>query len=266
MRVPPLLLSFSLTLVPNAWAQAAPDVPVEVAIPTAQSRIDEAVRLYQTGRSQEAQAELAKIVNDSTPMSEDLRQKARLYLGEVLYLQGNKEEARRLFEAILERDSSFIIDPFQHPPDVCGFFETIRAYMRPSIEPKANQVPTGPIPRMPASAYYGFGIYQMQHGNRRLGTVMAIGQTAMAALSIATFGGLLEERTWASGSDLSGLRTKRTVQWTTTGAFYAFWFWGTINATQHWRANVYMQPSTGVGNNPNAQSPRIHIGFTIPTQ
>ena len=262
----PFLVFMTLSFSRSAWAEdAAPEVG-EILSLTPEARLKQAVRLYQTGNPEKAQTSLARLANDPGPIDESLRQQARLYLGEVLYLQQNKEEARRLFEAILQRDSDFVIDPFQHPPDVCGFFETVRAYMRPTVEPTTASVPAGPVPRTPASAYYGFGIYQMQHGKKRLGTVMAVGQTAMAVLSIASFGGLLDNRSWKNDNELQALRTKRAIQWSSTAGFYTFWAWGTVHASRHWRANVHLQPAgNGTGSGKN-DTPRIHIGFTIPTR
>jgi len=262
----PFLVIVTLTLSTSVWAEEALPEETENGPMTPQVRLEHAVRLYQTGHAEEAQATLARLANDPAPIDEALRQQARLYLGEVLYLQQNKEEARRLFEAILQRDADFVIDPFQHPPDVCGFFETVRAYMRPTLEKVVTNVPAGPVPRTPASAYYGFGIYQMQHGNKRLGTAMAVGQTAMAVLSIASFGGLLDNRAWKNENELQALRAKRALQWGTTAGFYSLWVWGTVNASRHWRANVHLQPPESGGSGNKNDTPRIHIGFTIPTR
>ena len=256
----------ALTVSPHAWGQSAAEPLVANVMNTPEERLDQAVRLYQTGNSDKALGALADIVNDPDPFSEDLRQKARLYLGEVLYLQQNNDEARRFFEAILQRDPDFVIDPFQHPPDVCGFFETIRAYMRPSQAESASIVPPSPVPRTPASAYYGFGIYQLQHDRRRLGTIMAIGQTAMAVLSIASFGGLMEDRSWETRERRQALQTKKAIQWGSTAGFYAFWIWGTVDASRHWRANVHLQPASDGNGSAGKDAPMLHIGFTIPTR
>jgi len=260
------LVIITLSFSPPAWAEEVlPDEVVDGPT-TPKERLDHAVRLYQTGHAEKAQNALAHLANDPAPVDETLRQQARLYLGEVLYLQQNKEEARRLFETILQRDVDFVIDPFEHPPDVCGFFETVRAYMRPTVEAPLSTIAPGPVPRTPASAYYGFGIYQLQHGNKRLGTVMALGQTAMAVISIASFGGLLDNRSWKNDNALQALRNKRAVQWGATAGFYSFWAWGTVNASRHWRANVHLQPAGNDTGGIKNDTPRIHIGFTIPTR
>ena len=204
--------------------------------PDPKARLEEAVRLYQTGHHSEAKSILTSLVNDPHLIDQSLRQRARVYLGEVLYLQQNKEEARRLFEAVLIQDPDYVIDPFAHPPDVCGFFETIRAYIRPvpSLDPPPTS--TGPTGRAPLTTYTGFGVYQFQSGRPALGAVMAGSQAALGALSLATFYGLTRNNTWETESRQTTLDRRRALQWGATAGFYGVWMWGVVDAHRHWRA------------------------------
>jgi hypothetical protein len=229
------------------------------------NRLDDAVRLYQTGDPLQAQAHLAGIVNDTSFDDEALRQRARVFLGEVLYLQQSEEEARRVFEAVLTLEPNYVVDPFEHPPDVSGFFETIRTYIRPPDLPAM----AAPVPPTPLSAYLGFGIYQLKYNQRALGTSMAIGQTTFGLISAMMFAGLLDNRKYTSGIDTEkrAVKTRKAIQWGATAGFYGFWGWSGIGANRHWRTNVEMH-SVYAPNRSNWTDGRqeIHVRLSFPTR
>ena len=239
---------------------------VGIAVPTPDERLNEAVRIYQTGAPKNAQILLANIVNDPSYEDEPLRQRARVFLGEVLYLQQSEEEARRIFETVLTLEPNYIIDPFQHPPDVCGFFETIRAYIRPNEDTEA--VLTAPVPPTPFNAYLGFGIYQLRHKERSLGTSMAIGQTTFGVISAAMFLGLLNDRGFTVGVDdeRRAVQTRKVTQWAATTGFYGFWAWSAIDANRHWRTNVEMHNISARSTTESSKRlTGFQVQFTFPT-
>jgi hypothetical protein len=269
-----IFLLFTLAVPSPAWAvsdettqeSSKDDNPVESQevpqpILTDADRLAAAVRTYQSGEAQTAQRLLAIFVNDTNVSSEALRQQARVYLGEVLYLQQNEEEARRVFETVLSVDPSYVMDPFKHPPDVCGFFETIRAYIRPMKQFDE----TTPAPPPPRSAYIGFGIYHFQHDQRRLGTAFAITQATFATISLAGFAELLENRQFSTPSERRGIQINQGVQWSSTAAFYAIWAWSAIDAQRHWRTNVQFHKQNKRPHTRTEQSiPGMRIELTIP--
>ena len=228
------LLTVLCGLVPLAAAAQSVGQPHHLAESPA-AKLDEAVRLYQTGSHDDAKQILSGLVNDPALVDEGLRQRARVYLGEVLYLQGNKEEARRFFEAVLLQDPAYVIDPFAHPPDVCGFFETIRAYIRPVPTVAAPPTVPEPIGRPPMSTYIGFGAYQFQSGRPGLGAAMASTQATLGAISLASFYGLTSNNTWQLDGERTSLEKRRALQWAATAGFYGAWAWSVIDAQRHWR-------------------------------
>jgi hypothetical protein len=235
---------------------------MEAASP--ETRLEDAVRLYQTGDPQQAQALLAGLINDSSFENEILRQRARVFLGEVLYLQQSEEEARRIFEAILTLEPNYVLDPFEHPPDVCGFFETIRTYIRPAELPAVST----PVPPTPLSAYLGFGVYQMKHKQRSLGMAMAIGQTTFGAISAIMFAGLLDDRKFTSGVDAErrAVQTRKAIQWTATSGFYGFWGWSVVDANRHWRTNVELHSVYAPSRSNWTDGPQeFHVRLSFPT-
>lgn len=228
-----------------------------------EDRLNEALGLYQRGDAHGAQGALAQFINDPSMVDEGLRERARVYLGEVLYQQQNEEEARRVFEAVLMLDPNYTIDPFAHPPDVCGFFETVRSY----IVPLGPVTPPPPPTPLPSSAYVGFGVYQFQAGNRGVGTKIAIAQATAGLVSLVTFASLLEDRKYISGSgSLEALNLRRGLQWSSTAAFYGIWAWSITDSKRHWRANVGLQPpATGEKRSDSSGMPGFHLGLTFPT-
>lgn len=232
--------------------------------PTPAERLNLALSQYQQGQGTTAQHELAKLVNDPSVTDEQLRQRARVYLGEVLYLHQNEEEARRVFEVVLTLDPGYTIDPFAHPPDVCGFFETVRAYI---VTPAAQSLAASAPP--PTSAFMGFGVYHFQTNQGRKGTRIALAQTTAGLVSLVGFAGLLDDRRYLNEDDkLSSLQLRRGIQWGSTAAFYAVWAWAIADANQHWRANVSLQPMNSIKPDENGFGlpSGLHIGLTVPAR
>ena len=240
------------------------ELPEELEPPSHRDRLNAAVSAYQRGEGESAKLALARLVNDPTLSDEQLRQQARVYLGEVLYLHQNEEEARRVFEAVLTLDPSFTIDPFAHPPDVCGFFETVRAYI---VTPETlAPVSNGPVP---SSAFLGFGLYQFQQGDSRKGTRIAALQASAGAVSLISFASLMDDRHYRTDeTSLSSLKLRRSVQWGATAAFYGVWAWSIADAHQHWRANIGIRPGSQQSDDGNdfGMPTRLHFGLEIPMQ
>ena len=257
MRLPALLHRAAVVAGLSAWClcvraqqadapvqepETAPEVEQETAQPltAAPSPADQlaaAVKAYQASRPDDAQALLAGLVNNENYKNNEIRQEARVYLGEVLYRRDDQEAARRIFERVLTEDPGYRIDPFRHPPDVCGFFETIRAYIRP---PPAEAPP--PARPLPSIGYVGFGLYQIRHDREGIGVVMLTTQTIAGILSAATFASLLDGRVYPAGA-FDQASALRTVQWSSTSVFWGTWIWSVLDAGSHWRAQATPAPA-----------------------
>ena len=229
-----------------------------------QDQLDEAVRLYQTGAHDDAKRILTSLVNDPGMDDEGLRQRARVYLGEVLYLKGDKEEARRLFEAVLLQDHGYVVDPFAHPPDVRGFFETIRAYIRPAAPPTPPTTSSAPVSRPPFVTYTGFGVYQFQSGRPGLGTAMAGAQATLGALSLASFYGLTQTGGWETEDQKTALDRRRALQWGATAGFYGVWMWSVIDAHRHWRSTHQQSAQMSARMLPTPDGRGLGVTMTAP--
>jgi len=212
----------------------AADGPVPAAAPTPRERLDQAVRAYQLGDQAAARAGLAELVIDPTVTDESLRQQARVYLGELLYSQGDTEGARRFFEAVLDQDRAYRVDPFVHPPDVCSYFDYVRSV---TAAPPPPPPPTL-LPPAPFVAWAPFGVYHLREDRTgRAVTYMSL-QSTLALANIVVFGSLLTDHTYLSiggEGEQARLEALRLTSALTTAGFYGLWFTSTIDAHIHWR-------------------------------
>lgn len=264
----PWLLPFVLALAPMAGAQdpapaepaeeraEAPAAPAEEEPPeppeppATERRLELAVRAYQAGRYEEARTELALLVNDGSIEDRELKQQARVYLGELLYVQGQEDAAFKVFETVLQEEPEYRVDPFRHPPDVCGFFEVVRAstsVLAPPPPPRALVRPA------PLGVYTGFGIWQRAHGRRGLANVLLTGQLLLGAASVAGFAWIRSDDEYVAGSpDEQRLKALRALQWSATAGFWGLYAWGTLNARHDARTGdgasaVELAPAAGLG-------------------
>ena len=213
--------------VPAPVGPTAADAPPPP--PPRRADLEAAVRAYQAGRHAEARVALAMMVNDPTLTDQKLRMQARVYLGEIFYVEGDEEAAFKAFEAVLSEDPNFRIDPFRHPPDVCGFFEVVRASTTPG---RATPLVTPPPPGLAANAWMGFGQYQRTHGERTHGRLLLGGQLVTGAVSLVSYGVLLADREYADDDPEKKrhLQRLRLLQWGATTGFWGIYAWGMVDA------------------------------------
>lgn len=224
-------------------AAEGPLTPAAGEAPTSPSndgaaRLDDAVRAYQLGQRDLARSAFAALaVEAAAPPG--LRQEARVYLGELLFTEGDEEGARRFFEQVLLADPGYTLDPFTHPPDVCGYFDYVRAYLGPARPPPAEVPPPVPLrlPATPTSAFLPMGVYQFREG--RSGAAMGLlgSQVAFVGANAALWVLLALDPTYTAGDAAEERRLKAMRAWTgvTAAGFYTSWVWGVRDATRHWR-------------------------------
>lgn len=213
--------------------------PVVAVTPTAQAQLDEAVRRYQFGERDAAQGMFAALVIDPAAPSR-VRQSARVYLGELLYVAGDKAEARRFFEQVLQREPAFEVDPFRHPPEVVGFFNYVRAYHtappEPATEPAVPLPPTL-VPPSPPSAMLGHGVYHFRHGKPGRGMLYLGLQGTFLAVDAVLWAGLLRDRSYLEGDEAERVRLNRnrTLTGVMAAGYWGTWLTSAVDANIHWR-------------------------------
>jgi hypothetical protein len=221
-------------------------VPSVEAVPVSpRDRLDQAVRRYQFGESEIAIGLLSALVVEEA-LPDDVRRDARIYLGELLYIGGDKDAARRFFEQVLAKDPDHVIDPFRHPPEVCGFFNYVRAYQSP-VRPRDGgqdgavlvpgmQLPDT-LPARPAIAYAGFGVYQFKY--HRTGQGLAFLSTQVIALggNVAAWAIYLSDYHVVEGNQAE-LDRLNAIRWASVGTAVlggGSWIVNVSMSSSHWR-------------------------------
>ena len=240
----PLLAVVLGGTIAGAPARAQDPPPSDPGPSTAMSheaRLDQAVRYFQLGERDEARRILASLVV-STGLSAQLRQDARVYLAEILLVDGDIEGARGFLRQVLREDPSYTVDPFRHTPEVAGEFDYVKALVTPVEPPEETPPPNNTvIVTMPLSVWSPFGRYHFAQGRPVRGLVYLSGVTSTAVVSGFLFGIVHGNREYLVSTtvgqtvDELDLRSTRRAQWVATGLFYGFWGASVIDAQVHWR-------------------------------
>ena len=245
-------------------ALLAPPAKGEDSLPDPQTRLDDAVRLYMSGDLVGARTGLTDLLNDDSISERELRVRARIYLGEVLYVEGQRAAAWDAFRVIIREQPDFHLDPYEHPPDIVEFYETVRAATTTLDDrfPPHDTLPLIPEdnPSFPLWGVLPFGAYQIAHDRPVRGSLLALGQVATGAVSVALLGNLVSDHDAGSDPDLNlELSTRRNVQWACTTAFYGLWITGVVDASSHWKKG--RNPAVSLTFNPVSNTAGITFGL-----
>jgi tetratricopeptide (TPR) repeat protein len=218
-----------LALSGAAGAAEGDDSPSE-APASDQERLEQAVAEYQSGRWDQAQIALTGLMSDASA-SQPVQQEARVYLGELLYVRGDKEAARKIFEHVLTIDPEFQVDPFRHPPEILAQFEIARSSVAPYPKPPAFDTKLG-------ATLIPFGSYHLSHGKPVKGATLLVTQAAGLAVSLTMFVALFPEeaRTYDVGSEKEQrVKAQRGVQVGAAAVFWSSAIYGWVDAQRLWR-------------------------------
>lgn len=211
----------------------APEAPTAPAAPSPEDRLLDAVTDYQRGQRERAQAKLVALVVDEGPLPVHVRQEARVYLGELLFAQDQKEEAQVFFEQVLAADPTYRLDPFVHPPDVCAFFDYVRALSADEPPPP----PPPPPARMPSSVFSPIGAYHIRNGEKARGYAYQVGILGTASASLLMGGVLLSDRRYLPGTgEEEQLRALKRAQIGVSAASWGLYMLSVRDASRHWRS------------------------------
>jgi hypothetical protein len=160
---------------------------------------------------------------------------ARLFLGEVLFVLGRRDEARAIFEALLSENPDTKMSLLEHDPEVIDLFEVVRASIPGPIGPEPPVL--FDIPRRPRSWILPFGIPQALAGDDRGWPVQLAGQGGCGTLALSSY---LLHRTWIGTSDvrqqdLALSVTLKAVNYASHACFIAFYVGSQVRATRTWR-------------------------------
>ena len=193
--------------------------------------LNEAVQFYQMGDRTQALQTLLSITTD--PMyPQSIQQEARIYIAEILLVEGNVEGARSYFHEVLEINGDYSIDRFRHPPEVCMEFDYTNAQWK-QRQPPPTIASTNPV----LSRFAPFGVYQFQRQQTWRGVAYSGLQVATAITSITLFN-YLQQNPGYNQNDLdekARLETLLTIQRASAIGFYSLWLISSVDAQRSWQ-------------------------------
>lgn len=231
----------------------------------------EAARRHYEGQSYaKAARELESLVGGAVPRARNpvVRLEARKYLGATYLFLGRKADAREQFRRLLEEDPEYDIDPVAFPEAVVETFQEVQAEFEEErarkeaaqrdrerakeleevnrqqqrIQMLEELAATETVEKVNSRwiAALPFGVGQFQNGNRRLGIMFAVTQSAFTAAAIATFIGhnsLRDENPAPSELDRAQRveRALRIGNWVSVGALLSFYVAGVVEAQVRFR-------------------------------
>lgn len=193
--------------------------------------LNEAVQFYQVGDRPQALQTLLSITTDPI-YPQSIQQEARIYIAEILLVEGNIEGSRNYFHEVLEINPDYNIDRFRHPPEVCMEFDYTNAQWK-QRQPPTTMIPTGPV----LSRFAPFGIYQFQRKQTVKGLLYSGLQLGTAITSITLFS-YLQQNPGYNQNDLdkkTHLETVLTIQRASAIGFYTLWLVSSIDAQRSWQ-------------------------------
>lgn len=183
----------------------------------------------------------------------ELAREALIYLGEVRYNLGEYDSANAVFRQILQADPEAPINPYNHPTEVVGAFELVRASVRAERATPPTDPPVIAPRRTPWWVVVPLGVPQLAQGQTGRGLAYGVAQGATGLISVATLvdlrsknGTVADPHEWPADEYADYYRRVQierfAVQWPATLGFYALWAASSLDARATWH-----RPSPVVG-------------------
>ena len=199
------------------------------------NQLNEGVGLYQSGKRADAMQRFLSL-SMLPEVPNDIRQESIVYIAEILYIQGDKESAKRFFEQLLMDDPNYQIDRFRHPPDVCGYFDFVKSYTK-QLAPKEKS--SEEVQSFPVIGYFPIGTYFWLEKDSRLSKrFLHTGlQGGFLLTSSILYASLLINHEYLESDMQEKEVLERRLAWQriTTVAFYALWGINIIDAQRSWQ-------------------------------
>jgi hypothetical protein len=200
--------------------------------------LNQAVQFYQmSDRSEAMQRFLSVAMNDSYPQS--VRQESRIYMAEILLMEGNTDGARTFIQDTLNNDFNYQIDRFRHPPEICNFFDEIKAIM-PQIKP-IEEAPIEIRTYPPASVFLPLGIHQISRKQYLKGIACSSSQIILGSGTIWMKSYIDVQRVDADSEDEARINNVILGQWGVSALFYITWAGCSFDAYLSWKKRPNIQ-------------------------
>ncbi len=249
------------------------------ALPVAADELSDfeaARRNYDKQSYAKAARGLESLVGGVVPRARNpvVRLEARKYLGATYLFLGKDEEAREQFRLLLEEDPAYDIDPVAFPGAVVEAFQEVQAQVTAEVarqnaldEARRQRERAGELEQLIEEqqriqgleelaatetvekvnsrwiAALPWGIGQFQNGNRKLGIMFAVTESAFLAASIATFIGhnSLRDENPAPDEIERAQRVEKALRignWVSVGALVSFYIAGVVEAEVRFKPTI----------------------------
>lgn len=221
----------------------------------ARAQLKAAVQEYVDGNAAEARQALQILLGQGPDLPADVRLEALAWLGDILYSEEGSKSARTAFEALLSENPKYILDSFQHPPEVVAYFETLRAQLAPTtaLPPVLPPITTPSTPPMfPSLILVPGGVYYYTQGRPGLGatlTVLQLGSLASSAVLYSQLVAMPDEVEVGDEALIQRSSRLRALNWVVAGTGWAALSVPILLETTQWgRAQVEFKASpTSIG-------------------
>ncbi len=247
-------------------ADSALTAPLDPEGPSPADRLAAARQAYLLGDHDGATATLTALVReyeDGRWVAREVWAEALVFLGEIQYVDGDRIAAESTFRLLLEREPTWRISPYDHPMDVVGVFEMVRAAVRDGeVEAPPPSVSEVRPARVPWWTFAPFGVPQLARDRIAPGVVLASAQIGLAAASVGSWVWIdrlrqprQEGETAAEGeARLDRARLVRDAfNIPVSAAFYAVWAGGAVDAARWHRRHRDGEPAP--------EAPRVQVGL-----
>lgn len=216
------------------WALFFPNQAIASPLSTQEAitTLNQAVQFYQmSDRTEAMQRFLSISMNESYP--ESVRQEARIYMAEILLIEGNADGARTFIEEILRANPAYDIDRFRHPPEICSFFDEIKeALPKPQEEDKQPELRLNP----PTLVFLPLGAHHFREKKWIKATVCSSAQLLLAGGSLGMRGYLQTNQNPKAPTEIEAtLQAVLIGQYSVTTLFYISWIGCSADAYLGWR-------------------------------
>ncbi len=227
------LVLIALSLSTIVEVDAAPSTVHPLTMQESLVDLNEAVQQYQMGDRPTALQLLLAITEDPN-YPQSIQLEARIYIAEILLMEGNTQDAQRYFQEVLTINPNYNIDRFRHPPEVCTEFDFVLAQWRQ----RTSVAPTKPAKQNETwKRFAPFGIYQFQQGSALKGIVFSTLQVGTAITSVALFNHLVQNPgyNYTDLDEKARLEKVLTIQRASAVAFYSAWIVSSLDAQRSWQ-------------------------------
>ena len=164
-------------------------------------------------------------------------QEIHIYLGELLFMTGNRQAAFSTFESLLRKHPDTQIGVLEHDPEAVKFFEVVKSTVENTQAPPPPPFVPPPIPRLPVAGYMPFGVPQFSQKRPAAGIVFASLQASFAAISVGTYIHLTKkfDKPYSQREVSQATQLRFLVQWPASFGFWASYLASHMDARRHWK-------------------------------